>query len=132
MVTGDLKNLQQSADFVHTPHFMLVPSLACPADCTYCFGPHRGPVISSETLNASLDFMGSIVAETEQQRIEVTCDLRHLCGGTCRAWDGDAAQSNLNAMPPDCDGLAERSARLLNTASDYLGLREEELPCSRG
>jgi uncharacterized protein len=23
-------------------HLMLVPSLACPAECQYCFGPHEG------------------------------------------------------------------------------------------
>lgn len=23
-------------------HLMLVPSLACPASCKYCFGPHAG------------------------------------------------------------------------------------------
>jgi hypothetical protein len=25
-------------------HLMLLPSLACQAQCSYCFGPNRGPV----------------------------------------------------------------------------------------
>jgi uncharacterized protein len=34
-------------------HLMLVPSLACPAGCAYCFGPHSdGPSMSRETLEA--------------------------------------------------------------------------------
>src|SRR5664280_2779615 len=34
-------------------HLMLVPSLACPAGCAYCFGPHfGGPSMSRETLEA--------------------------------------------------------------------------------
>ena len=34
-------------------HLMLVPSLACPAGCAYCFGPHVGAeVMSRETIDA--------------------------------------------------------------------------------
>ena len=54
------------------PHFMLVPSLACPAECSYCFGPHHGPIMSAETMEATLDFMGRIVDETSQRKIKVT------------------------------------------------------------
>jgi uncharacterized protein len=51
---------------------MLVPSLACAAECSYCFGPHRGPVMSAETMEATLDFMARIVAETGQRKVKVT------------------------------------------------------------
>jgi len=51
---------------------MLVPSLACPAECSYCFGPHRGPVMSAETMEATLDFLARIVAETGQRKVKVT------------------------------------------------------------
>src|ERR1039458_3475826 len=54
------------------PHFMLVPSLACPAACSYCFGPHHGPVMSSDTAEAALDFMARIVGETGQRKVKVT------------------------------------------------------------
>ena len=54
------------------PHFMLLPSLACPAKCSYCFGPHQGPVMSPETLKATLDFMARIVMETGQRRVHAT------------------------------------------------------------
>jgi hypothetical protein len=34
-------------------HLVLVPSLACPAGCAYCFGPHVGAeVMSRETIDA--------------------------------------------------------------------------------
>ena len=54
------------------PHFMLIPSLACPAECSYCFGPHRGPIMSEETMDATLEFMARIVGETSQRQVKVT------------------------------------------------------------
>ena len=54
------------------PHFMLIPSLACPASCSYCFGPHHGPIMNRETLADALDFMGAIVSETDWSKIKVT------------------------------------------------------------
>ena len=34
-------------------HLMLAPSLACPASCAYCFGPHAGgPPLRQETIAA--------------------------------------------------------------------------------
>jgi uncharacterized protein len=38
-------------------HLMLVPSLACPASCAYCFGPHAGgKTMSLETLEAVVEW----------------------------------------------------------------------------
>ena len=54
------------------PHFMLVPSLACPAACSYCFGPHRGPTMSPVTMQATLDFMARIAEETGQRKVKIT------------------------------------------------------------
>jgi uncharacterized protein len=38
-------------------HLMLIPSLACQAKCSYCFGPNRGPIMSPEVFNASVDWI---------------------------------------------------------------------------
>lgn len=57
---------------VYQPHFIIVPSLACPAKCSYCFGPHEGPVMSAQTLQATLNFISNIVKETGQNKISVT------------------------------------------------------------
>ena len=46
-----------SVENASTPQFMLVLSSACPAECSYCFGPHSGPVMPSETLEATLEFI---------------------------------------------------------------------------
>ncbi|MFH0783848.1 MAG: TIGR04083 family peptide-modifying radical SAM enzyme [Pseudomonadota bacterium] len=51
---------------------MLIPSLACPAECSYCFGPHAGPVMTAGTMNAALEFMARIVRETGQRKVRVT------------------------------------------------------------
>lgn len=54
------------------PHFMIVPSLACPASCSYCFGPHEGPTMSKETVDATVAFVARVAAEARQQRIRLT------------------------------------------------------------
>ena len=54
------------------PRFMLIPSLSCPANCVYCFGPHHGPIMSPDTLEETLNFMARITAETSQQKVKVT------------------------------------------------------------
>jgi uncharacterized protein len=51
---------------------MIVPSLACPAQCSYCFGPRKGPVVSSRKMDETLEFIQRIAHETGQARIEVT------------------------------------------------------------
>ncbi|HEX7491685.1 MAG TPA: radical SAM protein, partial [Candidatus Limnocylindrales bacterium] len=38
-------------------HLMLVPTLACPASCAYCFGPHAGgKTMGRETLEAVVEW----------------------------------------------------------------------------
>ena len=54
------------------PQFMLVPSLACPAECLYCFGSREGPIMSLETVQTALDFVAKIVGETGQQKVKIT------------------------------------------------------------
>jgi len=54
------------------PHFMLVPSLSCPASCSYCFGPHNGPVMTADTMDATLNFIARIADETRLRKPKVT------------------------------------------------------------
>jgi len=60
------------------------------------------------------------------------CDLRYLCGGACRAWGGRSTQQNLDAQPPDCEGLHRRARGLQEAAIQYLGIDQfsEALSCS--
>jgi uncharacterized protein len=51
----------------YAPHIMLVLSSACPAACSYCFGPHTGPVMSSSTLESTLDFIASVACDKKTQ-----------------------------------------------------------------
>jgi uncharacterized protein len=45
-------------------HLMLVPSLACPAGCEYCFGPHTGDaMMSRETLEAVVAWQRALDGE---------------------------------------------------------------------
>jgi uncharacterized protein len=44
-------------------HLMLVPSLACPASCAYCFGPHAGgKAMGRETLHAVVEWQRGMSA----------------------------------------------------------------------
>jgi uncharacterized protein len=48
------------------------------------------------------------------------CEVRYLCGGACRAWGGDATQHNIDAAPPECEGLKKRALGLLQAAQEHL------------
>lgn len=49
---------------------MLLPSMACQAKCTYCFGPNRGPVMQPDAFNAAVDWMYGYASGEE--RIHIT------------------------------------------------------------
>jgi uncharacterized protein len=48
------------------------------------------------------------------------CMYRYLCGGACRAWGRDITQHDLDAAPPDCEGLYKKSADIYTAALNYL------------
>ncbi len=54
------------------PRFMVVLSAACPAKCSYCFGPHRGPSMSTTTLQLVLDLIDRVASDTNAGPVDVT------------------------------------------------------------
>jgi uncharacterized protein len=53
-------------------HLMLVPSLACPARCHYCFGPRgNGSVVTPETLEATLRWASDLLVGEPDGKLEV-------------------------------------------------------------
>jgi uncharacterized protein len=51
-------------------HIMLLPSLNCPANCMYCFGPHQGgKTMTLETLSAFVDWQQAL---GENEPLEIT------------------------------------------------------------
>lgn len=56
---------------MHTPTFMVVPSLACQASCKYCFGPHQGAVMEQGMAQTIAKFMRSIAEETGAREVTV-------------------------------------------------------------
>ena len=50
-------------------NFMLVPTAACQASCTYCFGPNRGEALTREVADKALDFMERIAPEEGNVRV---------------------------------------------------------------
>lgn len=73
-------------------HLMLVPSLACPASCAYCFGPHQGTgTMSRATLEAVVDWQRRLAAEAA----EGATDGEGESGGLdCDRPEGDRGASN--------------------------------------
>ena len=61
----------QDAPVRTAPAFMLVPSLACPAECRYCFGPHRGTIMSPPVAEEGLDFIARVAADTGAKKVKV-------------------------------------------------------------
>jgi uncharacterized protein len=55
------------------------------------------------------------------------CALRYLCGGACRAWSRQPAetQTDLGAAPLDCAHLRRRTASLLESARTRLDIPVE-------
>src|SRR5665648_301579 len=52
-------------------NLMLLPTLACPASCHYCFGPHQGKsIMQAETITAVSDWQNIIL--TDDDPLEIT------------------------------------------------------------
>ena len=54
-----------------TPVFMIIPSLACQAECKYCFGPHKGAVMDERTAKETVAFIHSIAAQTATKELSI-------------------------------------------------------------
>ena len=53
------------------------------------------------------------------------CNLRYLCGGACRAWDG-RLRNDFDEPPVNCGKLYERAKSLLVKAMECAGVTQEE------
>ncbi len=56
----------------HPPHFFVIPSLSCPAECIYCFGPNTGPSMDIRIVEKVTEYIAGIVKSTKQDKINVT------------------------------------------------------------
>ncbi|RPH93448.1 MAG: 4Fe-4S cluster-binding domain-containing protein [Calditrichaeota bacterium] len=61
-----------SNDTANHPHFMIIPSLHCPASCSYCFGPNHGPQMSEQRMEQPLRFINKITQESNSEKISIT------------------------------------------------------------
>lgn len=65
-------NILENKNRQYKPHFMLLPSLSCPAACSYCFGPNIGPAMNMEMVDRVIDYIDAIIRETSQEKAKVT------------------------------------------------------------
>ena len=54
-----------------SPTFMIIPSMACQAGCSYCFGPHKGAVMDERTAREAASFVHRIAVECGMSEISV-------------------------------------------------------------
>ena len=53
------------------PTFMILPSMACQASCTYCFGPHEGAIMDKEKAKQTICFIRHIADQCEGDQISI-------------------------------------------------------------
>ena len=114
-----------------TRHLLLVPSLACPASCKYCFGPHQGNgSMTADTLRAVIRWQHQL-GDVEPLEItfhggepllpgiefyrQVLPALRDGLGSRLR---GFAMQSNLWRLTPELCDLFRQQGLSLGTSLD--------------
>lgn len=59
-------------NYFHHPHFMVVLSAACMAECKYCFGPHKGKVTDIQTVDKTIAFINYVVKKTNLEKVRIT------------------------------------------------------------
>jgi sulfatase maturation enzyme AslB (radical SAM superfamily) len=91
-------------------HLMLVPSLACPASCAYCFGPHKGgSPMTRATLDAVVRWQNAL---GDKDTLEIT-----FHGGEPLV---PGIQFYRMALPLLRDGLAPRRVRFAMQSNLWL------------
>jgi uncharacterized protein len=96
-----------------------------------CYAYHRRHSLLGNVLNGPAA-LGDVLASSAFRNLSShtvdtnpkcqACEVRYLCGGACRAWGGSGAQHDLDAPPPECDGLLRRGLNLWATATKYLAV----------
>lgn len=93
---------------------MIIPSLSCPASCSYCFGPNDGPVMDVLAAQKTVAFIAKAAEDTKQQKISVT-----LHGGEPLAAGYDVIRtivSGIRRIDPDASVSAQSNLWLLDEA----------------
>jgi len=105
-------------------HLMLLPSLACPASCAYCFGPHAGgPAMSRDTLEAVVEWQRALGEEPDGDAAAAPGTLEITFHGGEPLVPG-AAWYRIS-LPLLRDGMAPRRVRF--AAQSNLWLLTDEL-----
>lgn len=71
--SGGLEPNHKTMAMEHTrvPSFFVMPSLACPAKCKYCYSPHASPCMSPETMTSSARWIGKVIRSVSDRN---ACD----------------------------------------------------------
>jgi uncharacterized protein len=94
-----------------------------------CYAYHRSHALLGNVFEKDLQSILDSPAFRDLSRHTVDtnpkcreCKYRYLCGGACRAWGGEATQYDLDAPPPECDGLKARAESVYRAAQEYLDI----------
>jgi uncharacterized protein len=109
-------------------HLMLVPSLACPASCAYCFGPHAsGKTMGRETLEVVVEWQRALGGGASEADGDLPGNGRGTLEITFHGGEPlvPGAKWYREALPLLRDGLAPRKVRF--AAQSNLWLLTDEL-----
>ena len=105
------------------PEIMILPSLACQASCKYCFGPHRGPVMSADTARAVVRFIRRIADETGAGCIRAVFHGGEPLLAPVEVWK--ILLDGLCSDPAGRPAVLSLQSNLWNLTDEYLDLMEK-------
>lgn len=106
-----------------TPSFFIIPSLACQAECKYCFGPHRGALMDERTAREAIRFIRSIAEETAAKDISITFHGGEPLLAPLPVWH--ALFDEIQALREDYQVNLSLQSNLWNLTDEFLELFAE-------
>ena len=104
----------------NNPHYMIILSTACMAECKYCFGPHIGKIAEIQSVEKIIEFLDKVVKETNQQKVNITFHGGEPLMAPIELWEH--ALINLTKRFKDKNLRLSLQSNLWNLTNDFCKL----------
>ena len=105
------------------PRFMIMPSMACQAACSYCFGPHEGAVMDERTARAVVSFIQSVAGDAAMGKVSITFHGGEPLLAPLAVWR--ALLEEIRAQMVGINVKLSIQSNLWNLTDEYLSLFSE-------